>query len=85
MSEHNPVRSVMPKSISSSIVEHLVNSYHVISPKEAFSVLYSVPQDLDKGLSFRLLSTAEAITIRHFNPELCKQKHLLHTLQLPCP
>ena len=87
MSEHNPVslRSGMPKSISSSIVEHLVDSNHVISPKEAFSVLFSVPQNLNKGLSFRLLSTAEAIAIRHFNPELCKQKHLLRALQLPWP
>ena len=48
----------------------------MISPKEPFSVLFSVPQNLIKSLSFRLLSTAEAIAIRHFNPELCKQKHL---------
>ena len=87
MSEHNSVslRYGMPKSISSLIVEHLVNINHVINPKEAFSVLFLVPQNLNKGLSFRLLSTAEAIAIRHFNPELCEQKHLLRALQLPWP
>ena len=90
MSEHNPVslRSGVPKSISSSIVEHLLDSNHVISPNEAFSVLFSVPQNLNKGLSFRsfrLLFTAEAIAIRHFYSELCKEKPLLRVLQLPWP
>ena len=58
----------MAKSINSSIIEHLVDSNRVISPKETFSVLFSVHLNLNKGLSFRLFSTAEAIAVHVFNP-----------------
>ena len=59
----------MPRLISSSVLEHVVDSNHAISPKEAFSILFSVHQNLNKGLSIHLLCTAEAIAIRLFNPE----------------
>ena len=42
MIEHKPMflRSVMPRLISSSVLEHVVDSNHAISPKEAFSVYF---------------------------------------------
>ena len=87
MKEHCPVsmRTGTMKTLNSSIVQHLIDSNHVVDPKQTFSVLYSVPRNLNRATSVHLLSTAEAIAIRLYRPELCKQKQLIWVLRLPWP
>ena len=55
----------------------MMDGNHTTSHQEAFSILFSVPHNLNKHFSFRLLSTAEASVIHLINPELGGQKHLL--------
>nr|VZH95510.1 unnamed protein product [Spirometra erinaceieuropaei] len=62
------------KSISSSILAHLVDTNHRVDAKEAFQIVYRTPAGFSKGLRQRVLATAEAVAIRLANPVLCCQK-----------
>ena len=84
ISEHVPaaLRKGTVKAVNSSILEHLLQSGHRINCETAFHPFYAVRVDSKLGRK-RLLLIAEAIAIRVLKPELCKQKHLVHTLLLP--
>ena len=86
MSEHVPaaLRKGTVKAVNSSILEHLLQSGHRINCETAFYSFYAVRVNSKLGRK-RLLLIAEAIAIRVLKPELCKQKHLVHTLLLPWP
>ena len=73
------------RTTKSSILDHLLESSHQIQPDTAFRVIYRVPPHLNKGVKKRLLSTAEAVAIRLFDPTLCRQKSLTRALLLPWP
>nr|VZI37539.1 unnamed protein product [Spirometra erinaceieuropaei] len=73
------------KSISSSILAHLVDTNHRVDAKEAFQIVYRTPAGFSKGLRQRVLATAEAVAIRLANPVLCCQKTLTQALCLPWP
>ncbi|BHF62726.1 hypothetical protein SprV_0200571200 [Sparganum proliferum] len=73
------------KSISSSILAHLVDTNHRVDAKEAFHVVYRTPASFSRGLRQRVLATAEAVAIRLANPVLCCQKTLTQALCLPWP
>nr|VZH93500.1 unnamed protein product [Spirometra erinaceieuropaei] len=73
------------KSISSSILAHLVDTNHRVDAKEAFQIVYRTPAGFSKGLRQRVLATAEAVAIRLPNPVLCCQKTLTQALCLPWP
>ena len=67
------------KVIRSSILEHLVDSEHKISPHSAFITRANVP----KAVRIRHQAIAEATAIRLWKPELCIQKKLMHDVSLP--
>ena len=71
------------KAIRSSILEHLVDSEHKISPDSAFRVIYRTNANVPKAVRIRHLAIAEAIAIRLWKPELCIQKKLMHDVSLP--
>ena len=71
------------KAIRSSILEHLVDSEHKISPDSAFRVIYRTSANVPKAVRIRHLAIAEAIAIRLWKPELCIQKKLMHDVSLP--
>ncbi|BHF73981.1 hypothetical protein SprV_0401706500 [Sparganum proliferum] len=73
------------RSISSSILAHLIDTNHRVDAKEAFQVVYRTPTCFSKGLRQRILATAEAVAIRLANPVLCCQKTLTQALSLPWP
>ncbi|CAI2738933.1 unnamed protein product [Dicrocoelium dendriticum] len=72
-------------AITSSVMAHLVDSGHEVDPVSAFRILYRVPPLQSKGLRLRTLATAEAISIRLYQPLLCAQKKLIEAVQLPWP
>ncbi|VDP72201.1 unnamed protein product [Echinostoma caproni] len=53
--------------------------------KDAFKVIYKVPQNKSKRVRKRQLATAAAVAIKTMNPPLCKQKKMISALQLPWP
>ena len=61
---------------ASSIARHLLESGHCVDLPTAFNVLYASKHS-------RVLQFCEAIAINKWKPELCKQKELFVTLQLP--
>nr|VZI17964.1 unnamed protein product [Spirometra erinaceieuropaei] len=73
------------RSVSSSILAHLIDTDHRVDAKEAFQVVYRTPTSFSKGLRQRILATAEAVAIRLTNPVLCCQKTLTQALSLPWP
>ena len=87
MREHLPVWWLKgeKRTTKSSILDHLLTSSHQIQPETAFRVIYRVPHHLSKGVKRRLLSAAEAVAIRLFDPILCRQKTLTRALSLPWP
>jgi len=83
--EHNPawLRSGEKKVITSAIVEHLAETGHHIDTRKAFRVIHKVSTRQPKGVRFRSLAAAEAISIRLLHPDLCAQKRFVKTLKLP--
>ena len=71
------------KSINSSILAHLMDTGHHIDPDKAFTILLMVSKKLPKSIRFKILCTAEAVTIDSLKPELCVQKNHLQALCLP--
>ncbi|CAH8432023.1 unnamed protein product [Dicrocoelium dendriticum] len=69
----------------SAITNHLINTGHQIDKRTAFQILYKIPSRQNHRLRASILATAEAICIRLTNPNLCVQKKLIQTLQLPWP
>ncbi|VDL99948.1 unnamed protein product [Schistocephalus solidus] len=70
------------RSISTSILAHLVDTNHRVDPKEAFQVVYQTAAYFSKGLRQRVLATAETVGVRITNPALCCQKTLVQALSL---
>ena len=73
------------RSYSSSIASHLMESKHRINPEMAFKIIYRAPVKFSRLMRFKLLSIAEAVAIRLFNPILCVQKKLIRSLTLCWP
>ena len=73
------------KVIRSSILEHLVDSEHKISPDSDFRVIYRTSANVPKAVWIRHLAIVEAIAIRLWKPELCIQKKLMHDVSLSWP
>ncbi len=73
------------RSISSSILAHLIDTNHQVDAREAFRVIYQTPAHYSKGLRKRVLATAEAVAIRLERPTLCCQKTLIAAVNLPWP
>nr|VZI41466.1 unnamed protein product [Spirometra erinaceieuropaei] len=73
------------RSISSSILAHLIDTNHQTDAKEAFKVIYRAPAHYSKGLRRRVLATTEAVAIRLTNPALCCPKTLTQAVCLPWP
>ena len=71
--------------VSSSIVAHLLESGHSIEAERSFTIIYRVPMNGSKASRFRTLAMAEAISIRLLKPELCSQRNLCESLNLPWP
>jgi hypothetical protein len=70
---------------TSSILTHLLETGHTVDVLTAFKPIYEVPIKMPKLARIRLLSTAEAIAIRIFIPELCIQKRFVQALALNWP
>ncbi|BHF61043.1 hypothetical protein SprV_0100401400 [Sparganum proliferum] len=85
--EHMPAwpDSGETRSISSSILAHLIDMDRRVDAKEAFQVVYWTPTGFSKGLRQRILATSEAVAIRLANRMLCCQKTLTQALSLPWP
>ena len=85
--EHHPaaLSKGTVKSINSSILQHLVDSCHQVDPNQAFNIMYQIPPNLPKYVRTKLLFIAESIAIKIHKPDLCKQKQLINTLNLPWP
>ena len=65
----------------SAILNHLIESNPNNDIKKSFNIVYHKP----KLTKIRLLAISEAISIRLCDPELCSQKQLVRTLNLPWP
>ena len=87
IAEHCPasLRKGTVRNINSAILQHLVDSGHVIDPSNAFKPILTLPGIQPEGVRKRLLMTSEAIAIRIMKPELCKQRNLVQPLLLPWP
>ena len=85
--EHHPawLGSNVQKSINSGVLAHLVDSNHVVDVTTASTPIYRVPDRYTRGVKSQMLSAAEAIAIKLFNPELCSQKQFVQSLRLPWP
>ena len=86
--EHHPAwlnKGLNRKTTSSAILCHLVDSNHTVNINDSFSIIYRIPNYRSRMTRFRLLSTAEAVSIRLHNPELCSQKMFVRALHLPWP
>ena len=85
--EHQPnwLRHGGNEAISSAIVEHLVDTGHPAGDPSSFTIIYRMPPNNSRAIRYRMLATAEAISIRLPKPDLCKQRKLVQTLQLPWP
>ena len=85
--EHHPaaLSKGTVKSINSSILQHLVDSCHQVDPNQAFNIMYQIPPNLPKCVRTKLLFITESIAIKIHKPDLCKQKQLINTLNLPWP
>ena len=55
---------------------------HTVNINDSFSIIYRIPNYRSRMTRFRLVSTAEAVSIRLHNPELCSQKMFI---QCPPP
>ena len=87
ISEHVPaaLNKGVIKCNNSSILEHLSVTGHRVDCNAAFKPFYFVARRYSKTLRKRILANAEATAIRLLKPELCKQRHLVQPLSLPCP
>ena len=86
--EHHPAwlnKGLNRKITSSAILCHLVDFNHTVNINDSFSIIYRIPNYRSRITRFRLLSTAEAVSIRLHNPELCSQKMFVRALHLPWP
>ena len=86
--EHHPAwlnKGLNRKTTSSAILCHLVDFNHTVNINDSFSIIYRIPNYRSRRTRFRLLSTAEAVSIRLHNPELCSQKMFVRALHLPWP
>ena len=85
--EHHPawLGSGVIKSINSSICAHLVDSNHTVQTTQAFRPIYLVRGNQSKFIRHRILTIAEAVGIRLFDPLLCAQKQFIQALKLPWP
>ena len=85
--EHHPawLGSGVIKSINSSICAHLVDSNHTVQTTQAFRPIYLVRGNQSKLIRHRILTIAEAVGIRLFDPILCAQKQFIQALKLPWP
>ena len=86
--EHVPnwfLRGEVRENVNSAILQHLITQKHQVNEQQDFSILYRVPQMPYKSLRRRVLSIAEAISIRIADPSLCRQKRLFTSLLLPWP
>ena len=75
--EHHPawLGSGVIKSINSSICVHLVDSNHTVQTTQAFRTIYLVRGNQSKLIRHRILTIAEAVGIRLFDPILCAQNN----------
>ena len=75
--EHHPAwlnKGLNRKTTSSAILCHLVDFNHTVNINDSFSIISRIPNYRSRMTRLRLLSTAEAVSIRLHNPELCSQK-----------
>ena len=73
----------MIKSINSSVCAHLVDTNHSVQPTQAFRPIYLVRGNQPKFICHRILTIAEAVGIRLFDPILWAQKQFTQALKLP--
>ena len=73
------------KSINSSVSVHPVKTNHSVQPTQAFRPIYLVRGNQPKFIRHRILTIAEAVGIRLFDPLLCAQKQFIQALKLPWP
>ena len=85
--EHHPawLGSTLQKTITSGVLAHLVNSNHAVDVNFASSPIYRMPGRYTRGVKMQILSAAEAIAIKLFDPDLCSQKRFVQSLRLPWP
>ena len=71
------------RSVTSSILEHLLQTDHTADPDKSFKIIYKVPCKYSKRVQLKLLCTAEALAIHYKTPSLCIQKKYVQSLLLP--
>ena len=69
----------------SALTEHLVSTGHVVICEDVFKPIYSVTSYQPQRVKQQLLAVAKSVAIRLYNPDLCVQKPLKHTLSLCWP
>ena len=85
--EHHPawIYSNTKRSVSSAVLQHLLDSNHRVDVSKAFRPIYIVRSNLPRAARFRALATAEALAIKRNSPDLCAQKQFVRSLQLAWP
>ena len=85
--EHKPnlTKIGLAKHVTSAIAAHLIDTNHSVNFNESFNILYRIPPNRSKVIRQRALETTEAIAIRLFDPNLCRQKRHVRALSLPWP
>ena len=81
--EHHPtwLGSGVIKSINCSVCAHLVDSNHTVQTTQAFQPIYLVCGNQSKFIRHRILTIAEAVGIRLFDPILCALKQFIQALK----
>ena len=64
------------RKLNSAITQHLFEAKHCVTLSDAFRILYTTTNT-------RILKYAEALAIRNYHPQLCKQREWLISLALP--
>lgn len=73
------------KTVSSSILLHLVQTDHTANIEKSFKMIYRVNSSVTKSVSLRILQMAEAVAIRIKKPEFHVQENFVQLFPLPWP